>query len=126
MGRITCGLWVNLILNDYVRTILNLNRSSSTWTLDPRVNFSNIFDPTGIPQGIGNQVSVEFNLIYRWHTSVSNHGEAWAKGFYAKIFPDQDPSMSNPYLFLPQYFLDFSMHQARMIALDICIATANS
>ncbi|MCJ1472897.1 hypothetical protein MMC13_001546 [Lambiella insularis] len=89
---ITCGLYVNIILYDYVRTILNLNRSNSTWTLDPRDNFSNIFDPTGTPQGIGNQVSVEFNLIYRWHSAISNRQESWAKSFYADIFPGKDPS----------------------------------
>jgi len=33
---INCGLYVNVILKDYVRTILSLNRSGSTWDLDPR------------------------------------------------------------------------------------------
>ncbi|KAI9166397.1 fatty acid oxygenase [Paramyrothecium foliicola] len=33
---ITCGLYVNIMLKDYVRTILNLNRSGSAWDLDPR------------------------------------------------------------------------------------------
>ena len=37
-GRlITCGLYVNCILKDYVRTILNLNRTDSQWDLDPRI-----------------------------------------------------------------------------------------
>ena len=85
---------MNIILNDYVRTILNLNRSNSTWTLDPRENFDNIFDPTGTPKGIGNQVSVEFNLIYRWHSTISDRGENWAKSFYAQIFPGKDASKS--------------------------------
>jgi len=33
---INCGLYVNVILKDYVRTILSLNRSGTTWDLDPR------------------------------------------------------------------------------------------
>lgn len=33
---INCGFYVNVILKDYVRTILSLNRTSSTWDLDPR------------------------------------------------------------------------------------------
>jgi linoleate 10R-lipoxygenase len=33
-GRlITCGLFINITLYDYLRTIVNLNRSNTTWTL---------------------------------------------------------------------------------------------
>ena len=36
-GRLaTCGLYINIILKVYVRTILNLNRTDSLWDLDPR------------------------------------------------------------------------------------------
>lgn len=76
-----------------MKTILNLNRSSSTWLLDPREIFNNIVDAAIVPQGIGNQVSVEFNLIYRWHSSISNRDEKWIEGFYAEIFPGKDQSM---------------------------------
>ncbi|KAM0443721.1 hypothetical protein ACHAPV_010430, partial [Trichoderma viride] len=51
-GRlITCGLYVNVILNDYLRTILNLNRNpvNSDWKLDPREDFDNVFDMEGTP-----------------------------------------------------------------------------
>ena len=92
-GRlVTCGLYVNIILGDYVSTILNLYRSSSKWRLDPRVSFDDVFDMTGTPRGIGNQVSVEFNLIYRWHSTISDKDEKWAQGFYEKLFPGKDPS----------------------------------
>jgi hypothetical protein len=30
---VTSGLYINIILVDYVRTIINLNRSNTTWTL---------------------------------------------------------------------------------------------
>lgn len=65
---VTCGLYVNIILGDYLRTILNLNDNpvASDWKLDPRENFSNVFDPDGTPRGLGNQVSAEFNFVYRW------------------------------------------------------------
>lgn len=88
----TCGLYVNIILGDYVRTILNLNRSTTTWSLDPRGAFDQVFGMDGVPSGIGNQVSVEFNLIYRWHATVSDKDEKWTQDFYKKIFPDRDPS----------------------------------
>lgn len=89
---VTCGLYVNIILNDYVKTILNLNRSNSTWTLDPRKDFSEVFDAQGVPSGVGNQVSVEFNLVYRWHSAISVKDEKWTNDLYNSLFPDQDIS----------------------------------
>ncbi|KAG9780764.1 heme peroxidase, partial [Aureobasidium melanogenum] len=87
---ITCGLYVNIILIDYVRTILNLNRADTTWTLDPRKNFADIFTEAGVPSGIGNQVSVEFNLVYRWHSAISVKDEKWTNELYQALFPGQD------------------------------------
>jgi hypothetical protein len=84
-----------MILNDYLRSILNLNRNpvNSDWKLDPRERLTDIFDPQGIPRGIGNQVSAEFNMIYRWHSAVSNHDEAWANDFMANLMgPGVDAS----------------------------------
>jgi hypothetical protein len=51
---VTCGLYINIILIDYVRTILNLNRTDDNWQLDPRVEI-----PDGPPVGTGNQCSAE-------------------------------------------------------------------
>ncbi|RFU82151.1 fatty acid oxygenase [Trichoderma arundinaceum] len=88
-GRlITCGLYVNIILGDYLRTILNLNRNpvDSDWKLDPREDFSDVFDSNGTPRGIGNQVSVEFNMIYRWHSATSAQDEAWTNNLFSEIF----------------------------------------
>ncbi len=82
---------MNIILHDYVRVILNLNRSETTWNLDPRQDSFNVFDPQGTPKGIGNQVSIEFNLIYRWHATISDKNEKWMHGFFDKVFPGMDP-----------------------------------
>ena len=63
-GRlITCGLYINITLMDYLRTIVNLNRSNTTWTLDPRTEMGKVFGQDGTPRGVGNQVSAEFNLV---------------------------------------------------------------
>lgn len=62
-GRlITCGLYVNVVLKDYVRTILNLNRSPTKWDLDPRSTASKNLFTTPAAEGTGNQCSAEFNL----------------------------------------------------------------
>ncbi|KAH6985528.1 heme peroxidase [Ilyonectria destructans] len=90
---VTCGLYVNIILSDYTRTILNLNYApDSSWVLDPRESFSQVFDKGDFPVSTGNQVSVEFNLIYRWHSNVSAKDEKWSQDFFQKLFPGQDVS----------------------------------
>lgn len=62
-GRlITCGLYVNCVLKDYVRTILNLNRSATKWDLDPRTTEGKTLFNSPAAEGTGNQVSAEFNL----------------------------------------------------------------
>ena len=78
-GRlITCGLYMNITLLDYLRTIVNLNRSNTTWTLDPRVAMpTTVMGEKTAPRGVGNQVSCEFNLVYRWHSAISAKDEKW-------------------------------------------------
>lgn len=44
-----------------------------------------------MPYATGNQTSVEFNLIYRWHSAVSARDEKWANSFFKKVFPTIDP-----------------------------------
>ncbi|KAF2479065.1 heme peroxidase [Neohortaea acidophila] len=95
-GRlVTCGLYVNIILIDYVRTILNLNRTDENWQLNPRVDI-----PDGPAFGTGNQVSCEFNLVYRWHASVSARDERWTEQLYDEMFKSGDepidPSLPSP------------------------------
>lgn len=83
---ITCGLYMNITLLDYLRTIVNLNRSNTTWTLDPRVDMNKLFMSDGTPRGIGNQVSAEFNLVYRWHSTTSLRDEQWTEEMYKELF----------------------------------------
>jgi linoleate 8R-lipoxygenase/9,12-octadecadienoate 8-hydroperoxide 8R-isomerase len=85
-GRlITGGLYINMILLDYVRTILNLNKTNSDWALDPRAEIKDT------PLATGNQVSAEFNLVYRWHSAISERDEKWTEDFWAEHFPNSDP-----------------------------------
>lgn len=86
-GRlITCGLYINITLLDYLRTIVNLNRSNTTWTLDPRAEMGRLFGKDGTPSGVGNQCSAEFNLAYRWHSCISERDEQWTEDLYGKLF----------------------------------------
>ena len=105
-GRlITCGLYVNCILKDYVRTILNLNRTDSDWDLDPRT--ATLTGPTA-KSAPGNQVAAEFNLVYRWHACVSEKDDKWTQEEYAKLFPGKDPSQVS----MPQFLTGLGMWEA--------------
>ena len=87
------------MLNDYLRTILNLNNNETTsnWRLDPREAYTSALDPVGTPRGVGNQVSAEFNFIYRWHSTTSDRDEAWLMEFLHEIFPPEvDPGTLTP------------------------------
>jgi hypothetical protein len=89
---ISCGLYINIILRDYVRTILNLNRTEGAWALDPRVTASKGMFSGDTPSTIGNQVSAEFNLVYRWHAAVSERDDKWTQEAYRQMFPGKEPS----------------------------------
>jgi len=82
-------------LHDYLRGITNTHHSASTWTLDPRVEIGKHFLDDGTPRGIGNQVSVEFNLLYRFHSAISDRDEKWLNGFFESLFPDRKGSLSD-------------------------------
>lgn len=92
-GRlITCGLYVNVVLKDYVRTILSLNRADTTWDLDPRTQEGKTLFNSPAAEGTGNQVSAEFNLVYRWHSAISQKDEKWTEAIYAEYFPNKSPA----------------------------------
>ncbi|KAK4210700.1 heme peroxidase [Rhypophila decipiens] len=82
------GLYINICLHDYLRAITNTHSTKSDWTLDPRVEMEKtFFDAEGTPRGVGNQVSVEFNLLYRFHSCISKKDERWINDFFLKLFP---------------------------------------
>ncbi|KAG8883953.1 hypothetical protein FRB98_002734 [Tulasnella sp. 332] len=75
---ITSGLYINIAIHDYLKALMGLHANhNSTWVLDPRVEI----DRQDYPRGEGNQVSVEFNLLYRFHCAVSKRDEDWAHDF---------------------------------------------
>ncbi|KAK8086379.1 heme peroxidase [Apiospora phragmitis] len=78
---VTCGLYFNIVLRDYVRTILNLNRTDSNWWIDPRADVGD----RGKSMATGNQCSFEFNIIYVWHSAISQRDEKWTQDLYEKL-----------------------------------------
>lgn len=78
-----------------MRTILNLNRTKSPWTLDPRSKNGSTLLSQGSAEAVGNQVSAEFNLVYRWHSCISQRDEEWSEALFGQLFPGKDPAEVN-------------------------------
>ncbi|KAF2150654.1 heme peroxidase [Myriangium duriaei CBS 260.36] len=86
---VTGGLYINICLHDYLRGLTNAHHSDTTWTLDPRIAIDKHFDGNGVPRGVGNQVSAEFNLLYRFHSVISKRDEKWLNDFLKEaVFKD--------------------------------------
>jgi hypothetical protein len=75
---------------------MGLHQYDTTFTLDPRVDMKGHKEVT---RGIGNQVTVEFNLLYRFHCAISlrdeNYTESYIKGMAGlpKGFDPKDVSL---------------------------------
>lgn len=78
-------------MKDYVRTILALNRTNSSWSLDPRTKEGKDLFSKPVPEGVGNHVSAEFNLIYRWHSTISLKDEQWTIAEMKRLLKGKEP-----------------------------------
>ncbi|KAI0313699.1 heme peroxidase [Amylostereum chailletii] len=92
---VNTGFFMQIILGDYVAAILGLVRDGLTWRLDPTMNMRET-DHEVVPRGEGNVCSVEFNLLYRWHATLSQADEAWTENEFQRIFDGKDPTTVTP------------------------------
>lgn len=77
---ITCGLYIQISVHDYLRALMGFHQFNTNFTLDPRADF----DQKKTSRGLGNQVTVEFNLIYRFHCAISRKDERYTEEFMEK------------------------------------------
>ncbi|KAF9975083.1 hypothetical protein BGZ73_001375 [Actinomortierella ambigua] len=67
---INCACFANLVVSEYLRTILGLS-TDSEFTLNPLIT------PPAANPSSGNVVSIEFAYIYRWHGALSEADVKW-------------------------------------------------
>ncbi|CAO3586362.1 unnamed protein product [Absidia cylindrospora] len=83
---VNTGCFTNVIIHDYIRTILGTSQSSD-FVLDP-------FSTPAYPI-YGNQVSIEFNIIYRWHAAIGKEDEDWLNSVMATLGPQLRSQMEH-------------------------------
>ncbi|KZT61366.1 heme peroxidase [Calocera cornea HHB12733] len=83
---VNCGFFARIVLYDYVGGILGLTRDGSPFrlNLDQAIRDGN---HEIAPVGQGNQISCEFNLLYRWHASTSAPDEKWIDDAFSGMIP---------------------------------------
>lgn len=52
------------------------------------------------PSGLGNQCSVEFNLAYRWHSTISQGDEKWIEQIYHDLMGKPAEEVTMPELLM--------------------------
>lgn len=65
---INSGCYANVIIHDFVRTIIGTTADSAF-----------LFNPLAAPANpiYGNAVSIEFSMIYRWHAAIGEKDTEW-------------------------------------------------
>lgn len=76
---VTCGLYIQIAIHDYLRCLMLMHEKNTAWTLDPRIPYPEKDNHAGLRRGEGNMVSVEFNLLYRFHSPISRREAAWTE-----------------------------------------------
>lgn len=84
---ITCGMYIQVAIHDYLRALMGFHQWDTNFTLEPRSDI----DHHNVSRGIGNQVTVEFNLLYRFHCAISKNDEEYTKEFMTKVMGIKDP-----------------------------------
>ncbi|KAI0704264.1 heme peroxidase [Cytidiella melzeri] len=82
---INCAWFGSCVFSDYFSAILGLVRQGSTWSLNPFGEIRGL-DHQLFERGRGNVCSVEFNCLYRWHATTSQHDEQWVEQLSSNLF----------------------------------------
>lgn len=55
---VTCGMYIQIAIHDYLRCLMQMHGHDTAWTLDPRTSYEGMNDKHGMARGEGNMVSL--------------------------------------------------------------------
>ncbi|KAL8990819.1 MAG: hypothetical protein Q9169_008029 [Polycauliona sp. 2 TL-2023] len=84
-------MYVNVSIHDYLRALMGFHQFDTNFTLDPRVAMT---EHRNVSRGLGNQVTVEFNLLYRFHCAISLKDEDYTEEFMKETFEEIKKAMN--------------------------------
>ncbi|CAG8456529.1 44427_t:CDS:2 [Gigaspora margarita] len=93
---INCGYYMKIIIQNYFRTILGLDQTTSEWYLDPRHSYNDNWLLQSLPTGTGNQISLEFNYVYQWHSVITEDDTIWVERKFREILQQDDIANIDP------------------------------
>ncbi|KAG6847554.1 hypothetical protein H0H93_007410, partial [Arthromyces matolae] len=93
---INCGHFMSTVMGDYVTSFLGASEGSD-WNMNAfdvgLTDFSSTrvikTKEVQVDRGLGNHVSIEFNLLYRWHATLSEKDLEWTEGVFREVFGDK-------------------------------------
>lgn len=108
---ITCGQYIQVSIHDYLRALMGFHNYDTNFTLDPRLVMK---DHPECARGLGNQVTVEFNLLYRFHCAISGKDEAYAETFIREAFGKVGDKTFDPKALTLEDFMGLMSYSAQM------------
>ncbi|KNZ76883.1 Psi-producing oxygenase C [Termitomyces sp. J132] len=83
---VNCGHFMSAVMGDYVTGFLGMSEGWN-WNMDPFEIIKT--NDLKVDRGLGNHVSVEFNIAYRWHATLSEKDEKWTEDVFREVFGDR-------------------------------------
>ncbi|KAF6236438.1 hypothetical protein HO173_005219 [Letharia columbiana] len=84
---------------------MGFHRYNTSFTLDPRIAIDEAGKKDAVSRGIGNQVTVEFNLLYRFNCAISEKDEQYTEDYMRQAYGAYFPTGWDPRtMTLPQFY----------------------
>ena len=87
---------MNISIHDYLRALMGFHQYNTSFTLEPRIAIDEAGKKDAVSRGIGNQVTVEFNLLYRFHCAISKKDETYTEDYMREAYGAYFPSGWDP------------------------------